>query len=66
MAKTVRLGALAAVGGTTLMAVGLLVLIQVVIEAHPAETTYPGQKRQDSLYDDLGRSDLYDQPWRGR
>jgi hypothetical protein len=39
MAKTNHLGALAAAG--TLVAVGLLVLIMVVVEASPAQATFP-------------------------
>ena len=39
MAKTNHLGALAAAG--TLVAVGLVVLILVVVEASPAEATFP-------------------------
>jgi hypothetical protein len=42
MAKTNRLGALAAAAGT-LVAVGLLLLIMVVVEAHPAGATFPGK-----------------------
>jgi Tol biopolymer transport system component len=40
MAKTNHWGALAAAG--TLVAVGLIVLFMVVIEASPAEATFPG------------------------
>src|SRR5215212_9282358 len=40
MSKTNHLGALAAAG--TLVAVGLVVLIMVVVEASPAEATFPG------------------------
>src|SRR5215213_6117265 len=40
MTKTNHLGALAAAG--TLVAVGLVVLIMVVVEASPAEATFPG------------------------
>jgi TolB protein len=43
MAKTNRLGALAAVGAATLVAVGLLVLVMLVLELRPAEATFPGQ-----------------------
>src|SRR4029453_13616337 len=39
MTKTNHLGALAAAG--TLVAVGLVVLIMVVVEASPAEATFP-------------------------
>ena len=39
MAKTNHLGALAASG--TLVAVGLVVLIMVVVEASPAQATFP-------------------------
>ena len=42
MAKTNHFGALAAAAGT-LVAVGLVVLIMVVIEAGPAEATFPGK-----------------------
>jgi Tol biopolymer transport system component len=42
MAKRNPWGALAAAAGT-LLAVGLLVLIMVVVEAHPAEATFPGK-----------------------
>ena len=41
MTKTNHLGALEAAGGT-LVAVGLVVLIMVVVEASPAEATFPG------------------------
>jgi hypothetical protein len=41
MAKTNHWGAVAAAG--TLVAVGLVVLIMVVIEARPAEATFPGK-----------------------
>jgi TolB protein len=40
MAKTNHWGALAAAAGT-LVAVGLVVLIMVVVEVHPAEATFP-------------------------
>jgi hypothetical protein len=40
MAKTNHLGALEAAG--TLVAVGLVLLIMVVVEASPAEATFPG------------------------
>src|SRR5215217_6212267 len=40
MTKTNHLGALAAAG--MLVAVGLVVLIMVVVEASPAEATFPG------------------------
>ena len=42
MAKTNLWGALAATAGT-LLAVGLLVLIMVVVEVHPAGATFPGK-----------------------
>jgi Tol biopolymer transport system component len=42
MTKTNQWGALAAAAGT-LVAVGLLVLIMVVVEAGPAEATFPGK-----------------------
>jgi hypothetical protein len=42
MAKTNQWGALAAAAGM-LMAVGLLLLIMVVVEAGPAEATFPGK-----------------------
>jgi WD40-like Beta Propeller Repeat len=41
MAKTNHFGALAAAAGT-LVAVGLVVLIMMVVEARPAEATFPG------------------------
>ena len=40
MANTNHFGALAAAG--TLVAVGLVLLIMVVVEASPAEATFPG------------------------
>src|SRR5918999_6149422 len=42
MTKTNQWGALAAAAGT-LVAVGLLLLIMVVVEAGPAEATFPGK-----------------------
>ena len=42
MTKTNNWGALAAAAGT-LVAVGLLLLIMVVVEAGPAEATFPGK-----------------------
>ena len=42
MTKTNQWGALAAAAGT-LAAVGLLLLIMVVVEAGPAEATFPGK-----------------------
>jgi hypothetical protein len=42
MAKTNHLGVLAAAAGT-LVAVGLVLLIMVVVEAHPAQATFPGK-----------------------
>jgi Tol biopolymer transport system component len=57
MVKTNPLGALAA-GGGALVAVGLLVLMLVVVEARPAEATFPGQNGRiayyayDGLFDD--------------
>src|SRR5215212_1424889 len=42
MAKTNHWGALAAAAGT-LVAVGLVLLIMVVVEAGPAEATFPGK-----------------------
>jgi hypothetical protein len=42
MVKTNHLGTLTAVAGA-LVAVGLVVLIMVVVEAHPAEATFPGK-----------------------
>jgi hypothetical protein len=42
MAKTDAWGILAATAGT-LLAVGLVVLIMVVVEAHPAKATFPGK-----------------------
>jgi len=42
MAKTDPRGILAATAGT-LIAVGLVVLIMVVLEAHPAGATFPGK-----------------------
>jgi hypothetical protein len=44
MAKTNHWGALAPAAGGTLVAVGLVVLIMlVVVEARPAEATFPGK-----------------------
>ncbi len=43
MAKTNHLGALAAAVGATLVAVGLLVVVMLVVEVHPAEATFPGK-----------------------
>jgi len=42
MTKTNHLGALAAVAGA-LVAVGLLVLMLVMVEARPAGATFPGK-----------------------
>jgi hypothetical protein len=42
MAKTNHFGALAAAAGT-LVAVGLVVLMMVVVEAGPAEAAFPGK-----------------------
>src|ERR687898_756737 len=42
MAKTNHWGALATAAGT-LVAVGLVVLLMVVVEARPAEATFPGK-----------------------
>lgn len=42
MAKTNHLGALAAVA-VALMAVGSLMLVMLVVEARPAEATFPGK-----------------------
>jgi hypothetical protein len=44
MAKTYHWGLLAAAAGGTLVAVGLVVLIMlVVVDARPAEATFPGK-----------------------
>ena len=43
MAQTNRFGALAAVAGASLVAVGLVVIIMLVVEVHPAEATFPGK-----------------------
>jgi hypothetical protein len=43
MAKTNRFGALVAMAGVTLVAVGLLGLMMLVVEVHPAEATFPGK-----------------------
>jgi hypothetical protein len=49
MAKTNHWGALAPAAGT-LVAVGLLVLIMVVVEASPAEATFPGNPGKKIAY----------------
>jgi hypothetical protein len=41
VAKTNRFGALAAVAGASLVAVGLVVIIMLVVEVHPAEAAFP-------------------------
>jgi hypothetical protein len=43
VAKTNRFGALAAVAGASLVAVGLVVIIMLVVEVHPAEAAFPGK-----------------------
>ena len=43
MANTKRLGALLTVAAAALVAVGLVVLMLVVVEARPAEASFPGK-----------------------
>jgi TolB protein len=52
MAKTNHFGALAAAAGT-LVAVGLVVLIMVIVEAGPAEATFPGKNGRIVFVRDL-------------
>jgi WD40-like Beta Propeller Repeat len=56
MAKTNPWGALALAAAGSLVAVGLVVLIMVIVEAHPAEATFPGNpgKISYSGYDGQG------------
>src|SRR5919112_1449620 len=49
MAKTDHWGALAAAAGT-LVAVGLILLIMLVVEAQPAEATFPGKPGKIAYY----------------
>jgi hypothetical protein len=55
MVKTTPLGALTAAGGA-LVAVGLLVLMMVVVQARPARATFPGQNGKFTYAADDGRS----------
>lgn len=52
MAKSNHFGALAAAAGT-LVAVGLVVLMMVVVEADPAEATFPGKNGKIAFVRDL-------------
>src|SRR5215210_2926450 len=54
MTKTNQWGALAAAAGM-LVAVGLLVLIMVVVEASPAEATFPGKPGKIAYQGDDGQ-----------
>jgi hypothetical protein len=55
MVKTTPLGALAPAGGA-LVAVGLLVLMMVVVQARPARATFPGPNGKIPYAADDGRS----------
>ena len=55
MVKTTPLGALAAAGGA-LVAVSLLVLMMVVVQARPARATFPGPNGKIAYAADDGRS----------
>src|SRR5829696_1277901 len=53
MSRTNRLGALAAAVGV-LLAVGLLRLILLAVEAEPAEATFPGKNGKIAFQSDVG------------
>src|SRR5215216_242250 len=55
MSRTNRLGALAAAVGV-LLAVGLLRLILLAVEAEPAEATFPGKNGKIAFQSDRGGS----------